>query len=113
MYVQLIGIFEICINECGIFSSLFLTPSSPNIGGEIDYIPLYTPLGVIIALDCICLGICPLFVPVPKPLFNEGTEQRFMTLQPQSAQVNRGHMFFPTLCLVEDRAEIQNGHLMP
>lgn len=83
--MQLTGIFEVCINVCGIFSSLFLTLFSPNIGGKMDYVPLYTPLGVIIALDCIYLGICPLFVPVPKPLFNVEAEQGCMTLQPQSA----------------------------
>ena len=77
----------------------------------------YIPLDVIIALACGEVGFCPLFLSVPKqPLFYVGTEQRCTKAesawQPQAAWVSRGQTLFPTPCLVEDRAEMQNGHLM-
>lgn len=56
--------FEMCINGDGIFShSLLLIPLPPNIGGK--WIK-YTPLGVIVAFNCVEAAICPFFLSVPK-----------------------------------------------
>jgi len=53
--MQFTGVFEVCVNGSGIFSSLlFLTPLPPNIGGEICYNPLYS-LGFYIC-SCLCWG---------------------------------------------------------
>lgn len=88
--LQLPGISEVCINGGGIFSFLlFLSPLSPNVGGEIASVPL-DPLG---------FDNCPCSC--------------WVTESVQSQLSSRGQMLFPTSCLVADRAEMQNGPVMP
>lgn len=106
--------FEMCINGDGIFShSLLLIPLPPNIGGK--WIK-YTPLGVIVAFNCVEAAICPFFLSVPKqPVRCGDRAEMHKSSYPgspklQGLAVSKG--LFSTPCLLEDRAEMQKGHLM-